>query len=798
MESRYTWKNQLLLGLKNFAVIGGAIVLLSYLVIISDRAAKEELEGMFVDKTSEITSIAEPVVYGYEDGAKIWELRSQSAEEESETESSDLTRIYELILFKGGDENILIRGDKGHWDKPHEKLTMNGNVEVESADGTTFLDTEVLIWEEQSKTLICPEFVDFWVEDNHVIANSLYSADDLATIDFIGDVEMFVVGLEGENFVTREGDFPIEDIEDERESDGMYVLAKFVHYDKGDKLADCYPVIPLEIQNKYSIDHEGRQKLEENYANSRNMIQWLSNPEYVDALQRSISEMDLTDQEMAFLKGDINSLEQQWNADTSSPAGDETDESSNPMGVNLGSGFSSGPVFTGDAAELPNPDAGSQAAELPGLIIETDLPIIPARDPEVIYTTQDYDYITDWEISPNLEAELYENDPGFDPHEEYRDGLVFCYRFDRKMWAEEIHIDLGDHIIDALRHVDGRFRNLEDKDREPPEGRAARHIQKSPTQMISNYLRHNWRDNVTEGYGRVLALQDQKDTEADNIVYYEDSDMMQAWGNVITHQFSGNWWRESGALEDIDDDRAREDVQNPSTMTSDALLSYSNNVTWAFGNVVFRQEKQTVFADRGQYEEETEILVMAGNVDYSNEDGELLSCALLTMDTKYDEYIAEGAAIARNIVPDEYRDNLDEFKKDEDERGPDDDARTRLLQTRTALGLGDWTEEAENPPSPPPIEMLDQLGREIPPRPPPATIPFVPAVPNIEPEQVTDPGTSVVKEEDSVTEEPNTVMAAPDAPENPLTLFGIEDQAGENPPADEPAGGDEETKSGQG
>ncbi len=738
MESRYTWRNQLLFGLRSFAITASSVLVLTYLVVVSGQAAKEELEEMFVEERSQITHIDEPVVFGYEDGAKIWEVRSEVAEEEKESESSQLTRIYELILFKGGEENVLISGDHGDWDKPREKLKLTGNVVVESADGTTLLNTEVLIWEERTKTLACPEFVDFWVEDNHVIANSLYSADDLATIDFIGDVEMFVVGLEGENFITREGDFPLESVEDEEPGEGIYVLAEYVHYDKGDKLCQCFPFIPQPVKNLHHLDEEGRLLMEDPSA-AEDPAWFLEDSEYVAALQQSIAEMDLSPEEQAFLAGETT-FEELFNGDAErmppdllggSGAIDPTAIIPGGLGLPGGLGPSGVEIPPGDGLGALAPGGrtspfGITEDETPGANLPAigegpvtdilgpvvgipaepiELPRLPARDPNVVLTSPDYSIITGWDISPNLNAELFEGDPNFDPYEEMRDELVFCYRNDKKIWCEELIIDMAIHRIDALRQADARFRNLRDEDREPAEGRVGRAIQESPTQLIGNYLVHHWKANITEGFDRVLSIQPEKDIEADNVVFYEDSDVIHAWGDVLVHQYGGQWWAESGALEDIEDERAREDVRKPTVIRADAMLSYNERVSWGFGNVVFVQEKQTITSDRVQYEEATQMLVMAGNVDYESEDGEKLSCALLTMDLALEEYIAEGAAVARNIIPEEYRENLAEFRSDED-RQPEDDARTRLLENRTSAGLGDWSEAIENPPPPPPIEVL--------------------------------------------------------------------------------------------
>jgi len=749
MESRYTWKNQLLIGLRNFAVVTGSVLLLLYLVVISGDAAKQELEELFVEEKRTVTHIDEPVVYGYEDGAKVWELRSEIAEQEKETESSELERIYELILFKGGEENIIIRGDHGDWDKPREKLILTGNVVVESADGSTLLYTEKLIWEERNKVLACPEDVDFWVEDNHFISNSLYSDDDMVTIDFVGDVIMFVVGLEGENFVTREGDFPIEDIESREDNDGMNVLAEYVHYDKGDRLCMCYPYIPLTVQSEHKIDEFG-EPLPEESQYSLHSSEQISDPAYIEALQRSVAEMDLTPEEEAFLRGEVDTVDDepvsmfgapgitpltngpevedepgtsegttppQLTVDETGITGLDPDQ---PGLTNRISPDSGAPVPGGRTSPLgQGPESGTTVEPLgpdvtaPVSRIEStplNLPVIPPGESENVLTEPDYRRITEWEISTDLRSERYEGDETFDPQEEIRDGLVFCYKDNKKFWCEELYIDMGEHRIEGLREVDARFRDLKDESREPPENRAAQSIQESPTQIIGNYMIHNWEENVTEGYGRVLMIQAEKDLEADNVVYYEDSDVVHAWGNVIVHQYSGEWWETSGAIEDIEDERAREDVRNPSLMTTDALLSYSNNVSWAFGNVVFKQEEQEITGERAQYEETNEILVMAGDVDYESEDGEKLSCALLTIDLKLEEYIAEGAAIARSILPEESRENLAEFRDDEETK-PEDDARTRLLENRTAVGLGDWSFVIDNPP-PPPIEVLEEARAE--------------------------------------------------------------------------------------
>lgn len=756
MESRYTWKNQLLIGVRSFAIAAAVILVLIYLVVTSGQAAKRELET-FVEEKKTVTIVDEPVVYGYENGAKVWELRSEVARQEKETESSDLTRIYELILFKGGEENVIIRGDHGEWDKPHERLTLTGNVEVESADGTTWLDTEKLTWEEEKKVLSCPVPVDFRVEDNHIVANSLYSDDDLVTIDFIGKVEMFIVGLEGENFVTREGEFPIEEVEGEEKSNGMNVLASYVHYDKGDRACQCYPYIPLNVRSLHNLDENGRELPGETRTSAAGIMERLNDPAYVEALEKSVAQMDLSPEELAFLRGETNSLlpagspfrnhngpddtpgaGQASTAPGESASVDPNDPElmggrTSPMG---GAAGSVEPGSEGGRTSVGLPGQGLMGPDISGAVsppgdVTLDLPSIPRSDPEKVLTAPDYSGITDWRISPDLYAESFEGNPDFSPSTEMRDGLVFCYRENKKIWCEELHIDLGEHRVEALRQADARFQNLEDTKHEPPKSRAAQAIRKTPTQFIGNYLVHNWRENITEGYGRVLVMQPEKDIEANNVVYSEDSDMIQAWGDVIVHQFGGGWWVSSGAIEEVSNERAREDVRNPSVVTADAILSYSRKVSWAFGNVVFRQEEQVIKGDRAQYEENTEILVMAGSVDYGNEDGEKLSCALLTLDLMLEEYIAEGAAVARNIVPEEYRENLKEFRKDEDKK-PEDDARARLLEKRTAEGLGNWTEEIESPPGPPPIEYLPEsqaqseaekqktMGPEVP-------SPFVPA-----------------------------------------------------------------------
>ncbi|MFH1676361.1 MAG: LPS export ABC transporter periplasmic protein LptC [bacterium] len=814
MESKYTRKNQFIIGFRNFTILAGAILLLVYLIVVSGQAAKDEFKTRFEGSKKQITHIDEAVAFGYEKGAKIGEVRSEVAEEDKKSDSSRLTRIYELILYKGGEENVRINGDSGIWDKTKEELTLIGNVRVESADGTTHLKTEKLIWVERTKTLSCPTYVDFTVEENHFTSNSLYSADDLATIDFIGNVHMFVVGLKGANFITREGDFPVEDIEDEPKGDGMNVISKYVHYDKGEKKADCYPFIPKHVSNRYNIDSDGNLAVRE-YQPFFNDLTFLTDPNYVEALNQSIAQTDLTSQEQAFLRGEISFDELTKDEEGNSDASQSPDNAGNGVAPPPGFGTAPGPdrtpptggqalpmmgipprpgVAEGESGQNPGETAGesgqspgvaageagqspgvtaSESGQSPGVtagetghspgVAEGEagqtptiptgptlpggaIPLlrtgIPKSDPEKILSSPDYSRITEWEIAKDLNGELYEDNPTFVPDNELRTGTVFCYRKNKKFWCEQLKINLGDHKMNATGHVDARFSNLKEASKEPPKSKAGKAVQESPTQIIGNYLVHNWETNVSEGYGRILAMQPEKDIEADNVIYYEDSDVIHAWGDVIVHQFGGEWLVKSGAIEDIKDKRAKEDARKPSVITSDAMLSYNKRVSWAVGDVVFRQEKQTIKSDRAQYEDGTEILVMAGKVKYDSKDGEHISSALLTMDLYVEEYIAEGNVIARNKTPEEYRKNISEQR--EKEPKPEDMARARLLENRTAAGLGDWTEEAFNPPLPPPIEVLPDENGNVEPLPPlnmgpevpssDETAPPAPPVPPVPPE----------------------------------------------------------------
>jgi hypothetical protein len=480
-------------------------------------------------------------------------------------------------------------------------------------------------------------------------------------------------------------------------------------------------------------------------------------------MQRSIAEMDLSPEMRAFLEGqtdefpgysgdpDINETDMEAFNGTSAPDEQRTQIqpwmlSAGDSDLNLSAGGNEsldlsaggmsdivqgmqrpiGPGMPGPqgaappAIQLPltgmpgpeninsflGPEVMGPGGEQTNLVMRA--PQLPRGDSENVLTSSDYSYITGWEISPDLNQELFETDANFDPYAEMRDGLVFCYKDNKKIWCEELHIYLGDHRIEAFRRVDTRFYDINEDESDSRIGQA---ISESPTQLIGNYLISNWETDITEGYGRILSIQPEKDVEADNFIYYEKSKLTQAWGDVIIHQYSGQWWETTGAIEDIENERAKEDVRNPSVITCNAVLSYSKKVTWGFGEVIFHQEEQTITGDRIQYEDENDIMVVAGNVDYNHSDGNQLEAALLTMDLKLDEYIAEGAAIARNRVSEEYQDNLDEFERDEEPK-PEDDARARLLENRTASGLGDWTEAIENPPPVPPIEYLPDAERE--------------------------------------------------------------------------------------
>jgi len=390
-----------------------------------------------------------------------------------------------------------------------------------------------------------------------------------------------------------------------------------------------------------------------------------------------------------------------------------------------------------------------------------------------VLSSPDYSRIVGWEIPSDLNSEVYQGDSGFDPRRKMREGQIFCYGENKNIWCEELFIDLGKHKAEALRRVDARFRNLRQRNREPAESRVGKAIESSPTQIIGNYLVYNWSDRITEAYGRVLAIQPEKDVEADNVIYYEESDAIHAWGDVIVHQYSGRWWESSGALEEITVERLREEIRKPSVLTADAVLAYNERVSWAFGNVVFRQTGQIVSGERAQYEDANEILVLAGKVNYSSEKGEKLQCALLTMDLRLEEYIAEGGAIARTIVPEEYREDLKEYRG-EREIKPGEDARTRLLERRTAEGLGDWTEAIENPPPPPPIEVLPDVRGRV------ERLP--PLGPEVPPPQASSPPSFSESEEkpesDRSVAEPEAVEISPEASTEPEVTDEVTEREG--------------------
>lgn len=248
---RYPW----LLGMRNglglVLLIGGLV----YMVWLSTVRSREQLETVFTDERSEASQVEQLRSVGYDKEGKTWEVFSAKAERHRRSGTSEIEDVQVLNIYKEGRINITGHADRSSYDSQRKLLNLFDNVELRDREESTRLLTNQLSWAELTEELRCPSPVDVRVEDNHIVADSMFADRDLIHLEFVGRVRMYLRGIERENLLTREGVLKPEDLEKgEEENEGLWVSAGYVYYDKETRRATCYPSVPANVKRRWGLD----------------------------------------------------------------------------------------------------------------------------------------------------------------------------------------------------------------------------------------------------------------------------------------------------------------------------------------------------------------------------------------------------------------------------------------------------------------------------------------------------------------------------------------------------------------
>ncbi len=592
--------------LKKFCAGLAIFGLIGWLIWVSTLKAAEVKEKTFGEgEDFEKTEIDQPIAYGYREGALLWRMTGLKAIEIKETQKSTVNRIYRMTFYKEGEPNLHASGDTGYWDKSREKLILRGNVVCESEDGTTILRTEEMIWYEKTENIKCPKPIDLWVEDNHITADALFSDKDLVVLDFVSNVKLFVVGLEGESFITKEEVFPVETVEERKKAKkGLTVECEYLFYNKDTKYIRCYPNVPKTVVSKYRLG--GSTQV----------------PQYDLAVDPDTGRI-------------------QWKQIPTDPGDKFTESTFEIKDGNELENFEVEDIGESLGWEEPG---GMTEAERIQLESETEAP----DDSGV-------------ESGGGIGQMLIQSP------DEYVPGRIFAHQEKKrkKIWCDFMEIFLDEKKIKSRGDVRFEARDLKDEER-PPRGKVGKAIQSSYTWVDANYMNYFWDDEIVDAWGDVHGWQDEKDFSSANMTYSDILGIMVLFEDVVVKQIAGMWLEEHEILEDIEDEDARDDAQKPTTVFSNTALSYTES-DWSFGwgDVLFEQKEQKIRGRRVEYDDSSETMVMYEDVQFKNEDGEWMLADKLTMDFYLEQYIVEGAqSQVRMLVPEEYRDDLDEWEKD--------------------------------------------------------------------------------------------------------------------------------------
>lgn len=654
LNKKYPW----VLTLKNTVIGLSIIAALAYFIVVSTNEAKKDLKDIFSEEKSEVTLVEDVLATGYdfeeiiEDGVKtqyfgkVWELESRIVEEGEGGSTSVAKEIKILRIYKEGKLNLLGVGDEAEYNKNREELKMYGNVHIESEDGSTILNTETLIWSDSktNKHMSCPEPVELWVDDNHILADMMFSDKDLERIDFLGRVSMFNVGIEGENFMTREGWIDYEDVKTEGERDPDDVInveCEFVHYDKIEKYMECYPYVPHSIKKRhrsYLIREDFQPIVPFVYQDSID-----KKKDKDELIPDSIRTTGMEGFESIFDKdGNQESIKEEEAKEVKDV--EKIEESNTP---DDSSSVDENVPSDGDNPEEETKKPKEKRRKIPDRVIRAS----PIPEPF----------------------------PGMFPDRLNRQ--VYCWKQDKKIFSNRLDINMKkkmlmprfDVYIWAFK-MDKEVKKKHDKKNEDP-SKMVKALAKETTEIYGDFMNVFWKTDFIDAWGGIEIRQKEKYFSSLNMVYSDELGIMQADGDVFMEQYDGEWLEREGLLEDMTDEEAKEDAKKPTEISADAMISYDEeDYVYMIGNVYIKQEDQNIISNEGEFADSEDMMIFWGNVIFRNEDGERLNANKLTLYTEENRYIAEGAVIARSLVPEEYEDDLREIEGEDVESDDPDDS----------------------------------------------------------------------------------------------------------------------------
>lgn len=607
---KYPW----VLTLKN-TVIGLAIIAgLAYFITISASEAKKDLKDIFAEEKSDVTLVEDVLATGYdfeeviEEGVKtqlfgkVWELESRIVEEGSDGSKSVAKEIKVLRIYKKGELNLIGVGDQAEYNKNRDELKMYGNVHVESEDGSTILNTETLIWSDakDNKQMSCPEPVELWIDDNHILADMMFSDKDLERIDFLGRVSMFNIGIERENFMTREGWIDFEDVKTEGERDPDDVInveCEYIHYDKIEKYMECYPHVPHRVKKRHRS--------------------YLKREDFKPAVPFKYQQPQDETKEDGLIPESIRTTGMEGFESIFDTDGEETSSEEK------------------DIEEKEPSENKKKEIELP----DRELRASPVPEPF----------------------------PGKFPDRLARQ--VYCWKQDKKIFSNRLDINLKQKMLKPRFDVyiwafkmEKEIKKKHEKKNEAP-SKTVKALAKETTEIFGDFMNVYWKTDFIDAWGGIEIRQKEKYFTSKNMVYSDELGIMQADGDVFMEQLDGEWLEREGLLEDMTDEDAKEHAKKPTEITADAMISYDDeDYVYMIGNVYIKQEDQNIVSNEGEFSDFDDLMVFWGNVKYRNKDGERLNADKLTLYTEENRYIAEGAVIARSLVPEEYEDDLREME----------------------------------------------------------------------------------------------------------------------------------------
>jgi len=488
----------------------------------------------------------------------------------------DDDRLHLLLFNKEGKENMIVEAEQGTWVAGARQKVMrfSGNVIAKTVDGSSYLETETLRWNESQKKLQCPDPVYMRIDETEITADAMFSDQDMRVVNLVENAVLLINPIRENNPLYDEGILPknMQDVSQkfrQREFHGAYI-----EYYRIDKAFICHNDIPGIVEKE--MQQVRAQKLNDQEDISPFDTQLASIPDLDEQLPESsdiLQELPSERQPEELFQNELEAEHPLSRIDTLRQRRRLAEE-------------------RGDLGERSTP--AQQEA------IKTDP--VEQFPPDRTF--------------PHFSKE------GWDPSTK---AIMIHYSEGAQEIKSEILADRFDvDMLDKVAITTGLTRVETDKLTDDPESiksKVGRAVARKPSTIWADHVEYLWENEEAHCEGNVEVFQGPKFVRSDIAIAYDKTGLTQLRDNVRLIQRDGDWLEEEKLIENVDDKEQRERAKDYTVIYSDEMDIYKKSSSVdARGDVKILQQKVTIFSDEAEYSEENKFIHFRGSVYFQKKD----------------------------------------------------------------------------------------------------------------------------------------------------------------------------------